>query len=122
MASEARADAAPASAVTSTDPDAGSASSDPHTGKPQAGGDKTPPAKDKRRDHPDDKKHHPRHWPDVSAQLRAREEQVDGALQKLLSVKGQALQLIHGALPDKHKSPDPDQQENPDDDAPAADR
>lgn len=121
MASEARADAAPGSAATSTDSDAGSASSDPQTDKPQAGGDKTPPAKDKHRKHDDDKKHHPRHWPDLKAQLRAREEQVDRALQKLLSTKGQALQIIHGARSDQHKRPDPDPQENPGDDPSAAD-
>jgi hypothetical protein len=121
MASEAGADAAPGSAVTSTDPDAGSADSDPHTDKLQSSSEKTPPEKDKDRGHDEHKKHSPRHWSDVKAHLRAREEQVDRALQKLLSVKGQVLQLIHGARPNPHKSPAPDPQENPDNDAPAAD-
>lgn len=130
-ASEAGRGKPPGSTATSTDSDAGSASSDPETDSPQSDGDPTPPAKDKRRDHRD--KHHPRRTPDVTGPLRARVEQADRALQKLLSAKAQALQLLHGAPPHRDhgtaassaKTADPatggPDSRDSSDDAPAAD-
>ena len=108
----------PAPAVASTDPDADSASSDPQTEEPEAGSDQAPAAKDKRRDASDPRKPTPGHWSDLKARLRARKKQVDRALDKLLSVKARAMQLLHGTRPrPTHADPD----ETPDDDAPAAD-
>jgi len=107
-------DPGPRPAPTSTDSDAASASSDPETDAPQDGDDQDPPATHKGRKHPE-RKHHPRLWPDVRAELRAREEQVDRALHKLMSVKADALQLLHGTRPHHDADDSPD-------DAPAADR
>lgn len=123
----------PAAASTDAAPDADaeSASSDPQTDEPQAGSDPAPAAKDSRRDCSGPRKRAWCHASDVKARLRAREEQVDRALQKLLSVKGHALQLLHGDRPrpvhrDQDRDQDGDQDEGqndaPDDAAPARDR
>lgn len=127
---------APRPAATSPDPDANpdaeSASSDPQAGESQADGDPAPAEKDKRRDRSDHKKRGRRHGSDVKAQIRAREEQVDRALQKLLSVKGHALQLLHDGRrrpphgdqdedrnEDRNGDQDGSQDRSQDDDAPA---